>query len=57
MKNNQSFSVRDIRKIREADHERWSKMTPAEIVEDIRKGAEEGHKIIAQLREQKKAAR
>ena len=35
------IDVDDIRKIRDYNSQRHSKMTPAEIVEDIRKGAEE----------------
>ena len=35
------FDVEDIRKIRDYNSQRHSRMTRAEIVEDIRKGAEE----------------
>ena len=35
------FDVNDIRKIRDYNSQRHSKMTRTEIVEDIRKGAEE----------------
>ena len=35
------FDVEDIRKIRDYNSQRHSRMTRSEIVEDIRKGAEE----------------
>ena len=35
------FDVEDIRKIRDNNSQRHSRMTRSEIVEDIRKGAEE----------------
>ena len=35
------FDVDDIRKIRDYNSQRHSEMSPSEIVEDIRKGAEE----------------
>ena len=35
------FDVNDIRKIRDYNSQRHSKMTRTEIVEDIREGAEE----------------
>ena len=35
------FDVDDIRKIRDYNSQRHSRMTRSEIVEDIRKGAEE----------------
>ena len=35
------FTLEDIRKIREWNSERYKSMTPQEIVEDTRKGAEE----------------
>lgn len=41
-----SFSVEDIRKIREANSLRHIKMTPAEIVADTKAGAAELLKII-----------
>ena len=35
------FDVDDIRKIRDYNSQRHSQMTPEEIIEDIRNGAEE----------------
>ena len=35
------FDVEDIRKIRDYNSQRHSRMTRSEIVEDLRKGAEE----------------
>lgn len=55
--NNQSFSVEDIRRVREADHQRWQGMTPAELTKDIHKGAEEGHRILEVLKRSTKQIR
>lgn len=46
----QSFSVEDIRRIRNDDDKRRRDMTPKELADDIRKGAEEGHRIMAEIR-------
>ena len=47
----QSFSVDDIRKVRNEDHKRRQNMTAKELSEDIRKCASEGHKIMEQLKQ------
>ena len=47
---NQSFSVEDIRKIRNEDDKRRRDMNAKELAEDIRKSASEGRKIMEQLR-------
>ena len=47
---NQSFSVEDIRKIRNEDNKRRRNMDAKELSEDIRKSASEGQKIMEQLR-------
>lgn len=44
------FDVEDIRKIREYNSLRHMKMTPAEIVEDTKKGAAE---LLERLKESK----
>ena len=44
------FDVEDIRKIREYNSLRHIKMTPAEMVEDTKKGAAE---LLARLKEHK----
>ena len=46
----EQFSVDDIRKIREYNSLRHIRMTPDEIVEDIKKGAAE---LLAELRKDK----
>lgn len=46
----EQFTVDDIRKIREYNSLRHIKMTPDEIVEDIKKGAAE---LLAELRRDK----
>jgi len=46
----QSFSVEDIRRIRIDDNERRRDMDSKELAEDIRKSAEEGYRIMEQLR-------
>lgn len=45
------FDVEDIRKIREYNSLRHIKMTPAEIVEDTKKGAAE---LLARLKENRR---
>ena len=45
----QSFSVEDIRMIRNEDDKRRRDMNAKELSEDIRKCASEGHRIIEQL--------
>ena len=46
----QSFSVEDIRKIRNDDDKRRRNMNAKELSEDIRKSASEGQRIMEQLR-------
>ena len=55
---NQSFSVADIRRIRNEDAERYImlNMTPDEISRDIHERAKEGHAIIERIRREKAAA-
>ena len=45
----QSFSVEDIRRIRNEDDKRRRNMNAKELSEDIRKSARDGHKIMEQL--------
>lgn len=47
----QGFSVEDIRRIRNEDDIRRRGMNARELSEDIRKSAEEGYRILAQLRQ------
>lgn len=47
-----NFSVEDIRKIREYNSLRYVKMSPKEIVDDTRKGAEP---VLKMLEERKSA--
>lgn len=47
-----NFSVEDIRKIREYNSLRYVRMTPKEIVDDTRKGAEP---VLKMLEERKLA--
>jgi|GEM_PF-2311912 len=54
---NQSFSVEDIRRIRSEDDQRRRNMNARELSEDIRKSAEEGHRIMAQLRQEQNEMR
>lgn len=47
-----SFTVDDIRRIREQDNKRYENLTLEAITEDIHKRAAEGHKLLADLKEQ-----
>jgi len=47
----QSFSVEDIRKIRNEDNKRRRNMSAKELSEDVRKCASEGQKIMEQLKQ------
>lgn len=49
-----NFTVEDIRKLRNYNHERRMKMTPAELSRDIQEGAKEGYRILAELKKAKK---
>lgn len=51
----QSFSVDDIRRIREEADIRYQGMTPEEISKEISKGAQEGHRIIERIKREKEA--
>lgn len=53
LRDSQSFSVEDIRRIREEDDKRRGQMTSKELAEDIRKSAEEGHRIISAIKKRK----
>ena len=50
---NQSFNVDDIRRIRNEADKRYQGMSYEEISKDIRKGAEEAHRIMAEIKRQK----
>jgi len=47
----QGFSIEDIRRIRIEDDIRRRGMDARELSDDIRKSAEEGHRILTQLRQ------
>lgn len=49
----QSFSVDDIRKVREEDDRRYRNMSMEEIAENIHRRAAEGHKIIDEIKKQR----
>jgi hypothetical protein len=49
----QSFSVDDIRRIRDEDDRRRRDMTAKELAADVREAAAEGHRIMAAIKEQK----
>lgn len=49
------FTIEDIHKIRYESYERRKNMTAKELIEDTKKGAEEGKRIMAQLKNKEKA--
>lgn len=51
---NDSFSVDDIRKLRNYNYERTKDFTSEEIIDDIRKKAQNGIIRLKELREEKK---
>ena len=51
-KPNQSFSVKDIRRIRDEDSARYEGMTYAEIAQDIHERAEEVRVIKERIRKE-----
>ncbi len=50
----QSFNVDDIRRIRAEDEQRYRDMTPEEISQDIHERAQEGHRIMTRIQQEKK---
>lgn len=51
---NDSFSVEDIRKLREYNYERTKDFSADEIIEDIREKSHDGIKRLAELRKEEK---
>ena len=49
----QSFSVDDIRRIRDEDDRRRRNMNAKELATDVREAATEGHRIMAALKDRK----
>lgn len=50
------FTIEDIHKIREENYERTKDMKPLEVIEDTKRQAEEGKRIIEELRNKAKKA-
>ena len=53
MRPNQSFSVADIRRVREEDDSRRKNMTPKELADDVYKAAAEGRKVKATIKQKR----
>ena len=51
---NDSFSVEDIRKLRDYNYERTKDFKTDEVIEDIRKKSQNGINRLKELKEQKK---
>ena len=50
----EKFTIEDIHQIRYASYEKRKNMAVKELIEDTKKGAEEGKKILAELKSKKK---
>jgi hypothetical protein len=50
------FTIEDIHKIREENYERTKNMKPDEIIEDTKHQAEEGKRLLEELRKKRKQA-
>ena len=50
----EKFTIEDIHKIRYESYEKRKNMTAKELIEDTKKGAKEGKRILSELKSKKK---